>query len=69
MKKQKLSREEVESWQKKQWNLYASSMGNYDSLRFWINAAGEFRLMCGADILYTGMDLDKAISVWEEAWK
>jgi hypothetical protein len=64
MKKIILNKEEIVSFMKTEWKLYASEHRNGKLNRFWFNGCGEFKVTCGNEFTYTTKDLDKAIEVF-----
>ena len=70
MKKQEIDKERFFDWANNTWQLYAFWMnGDADSLRFYANLNGGYRVTKGNSTIYEGKSFYEACVAWDEGNK
>ena len=65
MKRIILNPEDIQSWMRDSWGLYASDYVNEKLLRLWINHLIEYKVECDGIRIYQGSRMSEAIDAWE----
>jgi hypothetical protein len=61
-----LNKEEIITYMKTEWKLYASEVIDCKLNRFWFNDCGEYKITSGDDFTFTTKDIDEAVKIFND---